>query len=80
MNKGFGVAVTRAAKGGGSPDKSALVVVATDELDAELVASNILGPDSEAETLRELTEHEVLEYGLDLAAHGSAKALAVPNL
>ncbi|NNM72053.1 hypothetical protein [Enterovirga aerilata] len=80
MNKGYGVTVTRTDGGGGMPEKSALVVVATDELDAELVASRVAGAASEAETLRELTEEEVLEYGLDLEDHGSAKALAVPNL
>jgi uncharacterized protein YegL len=77
MNKGFGVTISRP---GDQLDKSALVVVAKDELDAELVAAKLAGSGAAAETMRELTENEVLEYGLDLAAHGSAKALAVPNL
>jgi hypothetical protein len=79
MNKGYGVTVRRLDAEGGS-DKAALVVVATDELDAELVASRVAGAASEAETMRELTQEEVREYGLDLDDHGSAKALAVPNL
>ena len=80
MNKGYGVTVTRTDAAGGAPEKSALVVVATDELDAELVASRVAGAASEAEIFRELTEEEVLEYGLNLDDHGSAKSLAVPNL
>ncbi len=80
MNNGYGVTITRVDAGGGAPEKTALVVVATDELDAELVASRVAGPASEAEIFRELTDDEVLEYGLDLEEHGSAKALAVPNL
>lgn len=65
---------------GGDPDTSALVVVAKDELDAELVAARVSGEASETEIFRELTEEEVLEYGLDLADQGSAKTLAVPQL
>jgi hypothetical protein len=80
MNKGYGVTITRVDAGSGAAEKTALVVVATDELDAELVASRVAGPASEAEIFRELTDDEVLEYGLDLEEHGSAKALAVPNL
>ena len=80
MNKGYGVTITRADTAGGDPEKSALVVVATDELDAELVAARVAGASSEAEIFRELTDEEVLEYGLDLDDHGSAKSLAIPNL
>ena len=68
------------AGSGGEGDSQALVVVATDERDAELVAARLAGPDAGAETFRELTEEEVREYGLDLAEHGSAKSLAVPRL
>ena len=80
MNKAFGVTVTRGDAPNGAIDKAALVVVATDELDAELVASRVAGGASAAETMRQLTDDEVVEYGLDLSEHGSAKALAVPNL
>lgn len=80
MNKAYGVSVTRVDAGGALPDRSALVVVATDELDALVVAERVMGATSDAETLRELTEDEVLEHGLDLAEHGSAKSLAVPDL
>jgi hypothetical protein len=80
MNKGFGVTVTRSNGQGGAAEKMALVVVARDELDAEAVAAKLVGPEREAEIFRQLTDDEVAEYGLDLAVHGSAKALAVPNL
>ena len=59
---------------------AALAVVAADESDAELIAASLVGAGSGVETLRELTEDELLEYGLDLNEHGAAKALAVPNL
>ncbi len=79
MNKGFGVTVTRPRNGGGQ-DRSALVVVATDEFDAELIATRLAGASGETEIFRELTADEVKEYGLDLSAHGTAKALSVPDL
>lgn len=80
MNKGFGVTVTPVDVDPQTGAKIALVVVATDEQDAELVASRVAGTSAAAETFRELTEDEVLEYGLDLDQHGSAKTLAVPIL
>jgi hypothetical protein len=80
MNKGFGISATRTDPSVEGTERLALVVVATDELDAELVAARVLGSASEAEVLRELTADEVLEYGLDLEDHGSAKTLPVPNL
>lgn len=76
-NKGFGVTVTL---GGAEAEAKALVVVAKDERDAELVAARLAGAESSVETFRELSPEEVVEYGLDLSEHGSAKALAVPNL
>jgi len=80
MNKGFGVTVTIIRPGDRSPSTAPLVVVAQDELDAELVAAIAAGPNARAETLRELTEAEVREHGLDLQAHGSAKVLPILNL
>ena len=79
VNKGFGVTIT-AAGSGAAADSQALVVVARDERDAELVAARLAGPNAGAETFRELTDEEVREYGLDLAEHGSARSLAVPRL
>ena len=80
MNKGFGVMVRIPNAGGGPSTVQPLVVVARDERDAELVAIKVAGAAATAETLRELNEHEVEEYGLDLQAHGSAKALPALNL
>jgi len=80
MNKGFGVAVTVTQLGDLEPKTAPLVVVARDERDAELVAVTAAGPNASAETLRELTEEEVREHGLDLQAHGSTKALPILNL
>ena len=79
-NRAFGVALSGGGSGAAEREAAALVVVARDERDAELVAARLAGADAGAETFRELTEHEVLEYGLDLAEHGSGKALAVPRL
>ena len=80
MNKGFGVAVTVTQPGDLEPKTAPLVVVARDERDAELVAVTAVGPNASAETQRELTDEEVREHGLDLQAHGSAKALPILNL
>lgn len=76
-NKAFGVAL--ATRDGDGPAQ-ALVVVARDEQDAELVACGFAGADASVETFRELSDQEILEYGLDLSQHGSAKSLAVPQL
>ena len=80
MNKGFGVTVTVTQPGELEPKTAPLVVVARDELDAELVAATAAGPNARAETLREVTDDEVREHGLDLQAHGSAKVLPILNL
>jgi hypothetical protein len=78
--KGFGVTVTVTRPGDAEPTTAPLVVVARDERDAEAVAEEAAGADARAETLRELTEEEVREHGLDLQAHGTAKALPILNL
>ena len=80
MNKGFGVTVTVTRPDDPEPKTAPVVVVARDERDAEIVAAKAAGPHARAETLRELTDHEILEYGLDLQAHGSARALPILNL
>ncbi|NBJ12658.1 hypothetical protein [Microvirga arsenatis] len=80
MNKGFGVTVTVTQPGEREPTTAPVVVVARDERDAELVAAQAAGPYASAETMRELTDDEVLAYGLDLQVHGSAKALPILNL
>ena len=80
MNKGFGVTVTVAQPGDQGPTTAPLVVVARDERDAELIAAQAAGPHASAETMRELTDEEVVAYGLDLEAHGSAKVLPILNL
>jgi hypothetical protein len=80
MNKGFGVTVTVQQPGDQAPKTAPLVVVALDERDAEIVAEQAAGPNAHAETMRELTDDEVLAHGLDLEAHGSAKVLPILNL
>ncbi|MBM6580751.1 hypothetical protein ILT44_11205 [Microvirga sp. BT689] len=80
MNKGFGVTVTVTQPGDQEAKTAPLVVVARDERDAELVAAQAAGPNASAETLRELTQEEVMAYELDLQAHGSAKVLPILNL
>lgn len=80
MNKGFGVTVTVTQPGDPEPKTAPVVVVARDEQDAEVVAVTAAGPNARAETLRELTRQEILEYGLDLGTHGSAKVLPILNL
>jgi uncharacterized protein YegL len=80
MNKGFGVTVTVTQPGDQAAKTAPLVVVARDERDAELVAVQAAGPNASAETMRELTEEEVLSYDLDLQAHGTAKVLPILNL
>ncbi|PVE23172.1 hypothetical protein DC522_16940 [Microvirga sp. KLBC 81] len=80
MNKGFGVTVTVTHPDHRTPKIAPLVVVARDERDAELIAAQAAGPSASAETLRELTDEEVLAYGLDLQNHGSAKVLPILNL
>ena len=80
MYKGFGVTVTVPQPGDQEPKIAPLVVVARDEQDAALVAAQAAGANASAETLRELTDDEVVAYGLDLQARGSAKVLPILNL
>ena len=80
MNKGYGVIVKITPPGETEPTTAPVVVVARDERDAEAVAEAAAGPHAMAETLRELTAEEAREHGLDLEAHGSAKALPLLNL
>jgi hypothetical protein len=79
MHRAFGVTVTVQAPNGGS-SVAPLVVVAKDERDAELVAAGLAGAGATAETMRELTAQEAVEYDLDLNQLGSAKALPILNL
>jgi len=72
--------VTATRPGDQAPTTAPLVVVARDEHDAELVAAAPAGPIARAETLRELTNDEIREHGLDLQAHGSAKVFPILNL
>jgi hypothetical protein len=80
MNKAFGVTVTVTQPGDQAPKTAPVVVIARDEIDAELIAAEAAGSNAQAETLRELTAEEVREHGLDLQAHGSAKVLPILNL
>ena len=80
MNKAFGVQVTVAPQGTQEAKIAPVIVVAKDDLDAALVAAEAAGVGAQAETLRELTEEEVTEHGLDLQEHGSVKALPMLNL
>jgi hypothetical protein len=79
MHRAFGVAVTVPGPNGGA-SVGPLVVVAEDEREAELVAARVAGDGASAETMRELTSQEAVEYGLDLSELGSAKALPILNL
>jgi len=80
MYKGFGVTVTLTRPGTAETITAPLVVVARDERDAEDVAEKAAGGEALAETLRALTADEIQEHGLDLQAHGTAKALPILNL
>ena len=77
MNRAFGVQVTI---GGETAQAYPLVVVATGERDAEMVAARAAGGEALATTLRELTPDEAAQLGLDLSRHGDAKALPVLDL
>ena len=79
MSKAFGVAVTTPGPDSESAS-SAVAVVAADELDAALVAAEIAGADSGADTMRELTPDEVRQHGLDLDQPGTGKIVPVPKL
>jgi hypothetical protein len=80
MNKGFGVRVTVARSGEQEPKVAPVLVVARDEQDAEIVAAQAAGAGAQAEALRELSDEEVMEHGLDLQAHGSVKSLSILSL
>jgi hypothetical protein len=77
MNRAFGVQVTMPGEDG---QTYPLVVVATGERDAELVAARAAGGEASAATLRELDAEEARQYGLDMTRHGDAKALPALNL
>ena len=80
MNKAYGVQVTARGPDGGEPRTVPVLVVASDEQDALLVVSEAVGADAEAEVLRELTDAEIREHGLDLEQRGAANSLAVLKL
>ncbi|MEQ4598313.1 MAG: hypothetical protein ABN488_11130 [Methylobacteriaceae bacterium] len=80
MNKAYGVQVTARGPDGGEPRTVPVLVVASDEQDALLVVSEAVGADAESEVLRELTDAEIREHGLDLEQRGAAKSLAVLKL
>lgn len=80
MNKGFGVQVTVPGSGDGAAKVAPVLVVARDEQDAEILAAQAAGAGAQAEALRELTDEEISEHGLDLQAHGSVTALPVLSL
>ncbi|WP_336490248.1 hypothetical protein [Methylobacterium nigriterrae] len=79
MNKGYGVQVTAASQRDGRRTTAPVLVIATDEQDAALLAAEAAGPDATAEVLRELTKEEILEHDLDLEQLGTMKSLAVLN-
>jgi hypothetical protein len=79
MHRAFGVTV-KARRPDGVGSATPLVVVAKDEVDAELVAARVAGAGTDAETMRELTAQEAVEYGLDLNELGSAKVLPTLDL
>ncbi|MER2249685.1 hypothetical protein ABS772_07125 [Methylorubrum podarium] len=80
MNRAYGVQVTAPGPDGGEPRTVPVLVVAGDEQDALLVVSEAVGDDAEAEVLRELTDEEIREHGLDLEQRGAAKSLAMLKL
>jgi hypothetical protein len=80
MNRAYGVQVTVTPPDAPDATVVPVVVVARDEQDAALVAAQAAGVGAQAEALRELTAEEIAEHGLDLAAHGSMKALPVLRL
>ena len=80
MNKAFGVQVTVTPPGTQEAKTAPVIVVAKDDQDAALVAAEAAGEGAQAETMRELTEAEIMEHGLDLRDHGSVKALPMLNL
>ncbi|ACA17221.1 conserved hypothetical protein [Methylobacterium sp. 4-46] len=80
MNKAFGVQVTVKQAHSSEPRTAPVLVVARDEMDAELLVSESAGPGSSATVMRELTREEVLEHQIDLDQHGSMKSLPILNL
>ncbi|MBI1690194.1 hypothetical protein ABEV34_01315 [Methylorubrum rhodesianum] len=80
MNRAYGVQVTARGPDGGEPRIVPVLVVAGDEQDALLVVSEAVGDNADAEVLRELTDEEIREHGLDLEQRGAAKSLAMLKL
>ncbi len=80
MNKAFGVQVTVTQDHVSESTIAPVLVVAHDEMDAELLASEAAGPGASATVMRELTGEEVLEHQIDLNQHGSMKSLPILNL
>ncbi len=77
MNRAFGVQVTMPGEEGRAYP---IVVVASAERDAEMVAARAAGEGASAQTLRELDPEEARQHGLDLARHGDARALPALDL
>ena len=80
MNKAFGVQVTVMQTQSSEPKTAPVLVIARDELDAEILASQAAGPRSSATVIRELTVEEVAEHQMNLDERGSIKSLPMLNL
>ena len=74
-NRAYGVRVDVPGRAG-----VPVLVIARDELDAELLAAQAAGPDAHAEVFRELDRDEIREHGLDLRERGSVRSLATLRL
>ncbi|WP_375275544.1 hypothetical protein [Methylorubrum thiocyanatum] len=74
-NRAYGVRVDLPGRAG-----VPVLVIARDELDAELLAAEAAGPDAHAEVFRELDRDEIREHGLDLRDRGSVRSLATLRL
>lgn len=74
-NRAYGVRVDVPGRAG-----VPVLVVAGDELDAELLAAQAAGPDASAEVFRKLNRDEIREHGLDLRDRGSVRSLATLRL
>ncbi|MEN3210456.1 hypothetical protein PUR23_10465 [Methylorubrum populi] len=74
-NRAYGVRVDVPGRAG-----VPVLVIAQDELDAELLAAQAAGPDAHAEVFRELDRDEIREHGLDLRDRGSVRSLATLRL
>ncbi|WP_411903863.1 hypothetical protein [Methylorubrum thiocyanatum] len=74
-NRAYGVRVDVPGRAG-----VPVLVIAQDELDAELLAAEAAGSDAHAEVFRELDRDEIREHGLDLRDRGSVRSLATLRL